>query len=106
MHAVFYKEKGNWIAHCLEFDLVGHGTTKEDALRLLTGAIVIQIQMTIKHNNPKNLFSPADGKYFAMYAAGKDVATGKLEMQDIDSVTLEEINTREYSDSDAEPAGV
>jgi hypothetical protein len=104
LRAVFYKEGDHWVAHCLEFDLLGHGETKKAALTMLSQAIVIQIKVSVKYNNPKNLFSPADGKYFAMFAAGKDVAMGKLELMPIDSVTIEDVETREYSESDAELA--
>lgn len=31
LRCVFYREQSQWIAHCLEFDLAGHGTTKEKA---------------------------------------------------------------------------
>ena len=64
LRVVFYKEEGRWIAHCLEFNLIGHGKTKRGALKMLSQAITIQFTQSVKHNNPKNLFSPADGKFF------------------------------------------
>jgi predicted RNase H-like HicB family nuclease len=102
LRAVFYREDGFWIAHCLEFDLVGHGETREEALDLLSQAIHTQIAASVKHKNPANLFSPADGRYFRMFAAGKDVAIGGIEIGSVDNVTVEGLSTREYEDSDTE----
>jgi hypothetical protein len=104
LRVVFYKEEGSWIAHCLEFDLLGCGPTKKKALELLCDAIHEQIEASVKYNNLRNLFSPADGKYFAMYAAGKDVAEGTLEIGPVGQVTIEGVTTREYSESDADLA--
>lgn len=102
LHAVFYKEENHWIAHCLEFDLVGHGQTRKAALKMLCQAILVQLEASIKYNNPENLFSPAEGKFFAMYAAGKDYAIGELEFapMETDSVTIENVTAREYSDAE------
>ncbi len=86
LRAVFYKEGTNWIAHCLEFDLVGHGKKKQSALDMLTQAIDVQIKASIKYKNWSNLFSPADGKYLAMFAAGQDVALAALHFKPIDHI--------------------
>lgn len=69
---VFYQEEGAWIAHCLEFDLVGDGATRESALGRLSQAIQIQLEATLDYGNPANLFHPADGKFFQMFAAVND----------------------------------
>ncbi len=106
LKAVLYKEEGAWIAHCLEFDLVGDGDSKEEALRSLSEAITVQVVASIKYNNPANLFKPAEGRYFRMFAAGTDTATGELALlPKIDSVTIEDVEARDYidqSDSDAD----
>jgi hypothetical protein len=78
LHIVFYQEDGEWIAHCLEFDLVGVGDTKDQAMELLFGAIATQICESLRTGNLKNLFTPADGEYFRMFAAGEDVAAGEV----------------------------
>ncbi len=39
---VLYEEEGEWVAHCLEFDLVGCAATREAALELLSEAIFAQ----------------------------------------------------------------
>lgn len=100
VRAVLYREDGSWVAHCLEFDLCGNGETPEDSLRSLSTAMVIQIEHSIKENNPANLFCPADGRFFQMFAAGKNVAFGSLEMRSvIDGFEIESVDAREYEEN-------
>ena len=108
LRVIFYKEGKLWIAHCLEFDLMGHGRRKKDAFGMMAKAISVQVATSIKHNNPRNLFSPADGKFFAMFAAGKDVAAGRVELEAVQNgvAMSEEIEAREYSATDADLAFV
>lgn len=74
LRIVFYREADSWIAHCLEFDLLGDGPTKEAAMETLCEAIAIQFEASAEWDNPDNLFTPADGQYFKMFAEGEDVA--------------------------------
>lgn len=101
LKVVFYRDDNEWVAHCLEFDLMGDGTTKKNALDALTNAITMQVQASVEQKNLKNLFTPADGKFFAMFAAGQDVAVGELHFQ-IDSVQINDVQTREYLPSEAD----
>jgi predicted RNase H-like HicB family nuclease len=96
LRVVFYYEEDNWVAHCLEFDLVGCGKSKEEALQFLREAITTQVHVSAEDDNPENLFSPADGKYWAMWACGKHVAVGSLEIQ-VDSFQVESTDSREFS---------
>lgn len=100
LRIVFYKSSGQWVAHCLEFDLCGHGMEKRDAILMLAEAIRIQLAETIESQNPLNLFSPADSEIFARFAAGKDdphVANAELRMV-VDTFQIEPAESREYSD--------
>ena len=78
LRVVFYKEDGLWVAHCLEMDVMGHGKDKAAAFALLNEAIAEQLRMSIKHDNRANIFQPADGKFFGMFAAGRDIVRGML----------------------------
>jgi len=108
LRIVFYREGGDWIAHCLEFDLMGDGPSKEEALKTLSEAIALQVEASIEFKNKANLFSPADGKYFAMFAAGSDVVDGVLEIsfRAIQSISpmIDKIEAREYGDAEAKLA--
>lgn len=106
VRAVLYREDGRWVAHCLEFDLIGDGESPEEAVESLNEAISIQVQDTLKSGNARNLFSPADGEYFEMFAAGKSVAQGVLTLRKIsaDGIEIEGVDTREYDVDDLVPA--
>jgi predicted RNase H-like HicB family nuclease len=98
LRIVFYREDEFWVAHCLEFDLMGHGATKKEALSLLTEAIEAQALESLSDNNLGNLFTPADGKFLAMWATGKDVVEGQLEIKiEATPLHIDESELREYS---------
>ena len=102
LRIVFYKEEGDWIAHCLEFDVIGDGKTKSAAIESLRTAMSMQIADSVRHNNPENLITPADTKYWQMYAAGTDVADVGLDIAFPKSAEfiIERTEAREYSDPD------
>ncbi len=101
LRVVFYTEDGDWIAHCLEFDLLGNAATKQGAVESLAEAIRLQVDESIRHNNPHNLFSPADGEYFEMFAAGTEISAGELQFEasalSRDPVMIERAESREYA---------
>jgi hypothetical protein len=102
LRVIFYRDEDEWVAHCLEFDLVGSGETRQAALDCLNAAILTQLEFSVAQNNPLNLFSPAGGEYLEMFAAGKDIAEGVLRI-DFDSrrcgpIVIEKTDFREYSD--------
>ena len=109
LRVVFYREGEDWMAHCLEFDLIGDGPTRDDALEVLSQVIALQVHASLEHNNPANLFSAADGKVFRMFAEGTDVADAILEVGLLDQFRsdpfiIEGLEAREYEDSGAELA--
>ena len=101
IRVVFYVEGESWVAHCLEFDLVGDGSTKEEAIEALSTAIAIQVGATLEFENPANLFTPADGELFQRYAEGVDVADGEMTvwMSRLRSSLpiIESVEAREYT---------
>ena len=103
LHVVFYREAGFWVAHCLEMDVLGHATDKRGDLDKLGNAIAAQLDFSVRNNNHANIFMPADARFFAMYAAGKDIAEGECVLREIrrfaqetDDVTFQNAETREY----------
>jgi hypothetical protein len=78
LHIVFYRADGDVIAHCLEFNLLGDGKDKEQALDQLAEAIELQVEASIELDDPDNLICPADREIFQRYAAGTPVADGLL----------------------------
>ncbi len=47
------------------------------------------------NNDLPSLFCPAEPKYFEMFAAGKDVVSGDLQLH-LEGVTIQEKELREY----------
>lgn len=103
VRVVFYREEGSWIAHCLEFDLLGDGETQEQALGKLSGSIQIQVEATVDYGNPANLFSPADGKYFRMFAAGEDLTAPDMSLgfKPLDQITIDQVQFRQFVEPEA-----
>lgn len=97
LRIVFYPEGQRWIAHCLEFDLLGDGSTQREAIECLIKAIHCQVEMSLAHDTPGAMFTPADPEYFEMFAKGKDssVASGEFVMT-FDAVKIESAEIREY----------
>jgi predicted RNase H-like HicB family nuclease len=91
LRAVFYREDGYWIAHCLEMDVMGHGKTKRVAFERMNYAITEQVGRSILNNNPENIFQPADGRFFEMFAAGKDVMRGTCTLERVSVPDFEAI---------------
>ena len=105
IRVVFYRDDSDRsvrIAHCLEFDLMGHGTTRQKALAMLTEAIEVHLKNTLKSGNFKNLFTPAPAEYQLMYAQGQDVANVKRKvLLHHGDFEIDEIVAREYVDGAA-----
>ncbi|MEX2111613.1 MAG: type II toxin-antitoxin system HicB family antitoxin [Pirellulales bacterium] len=102
LRVVFYKEEGRWVAHCLEFDVCGDGRSKEAALECLDESMKLQIEDSLAHNNPRNLFSPAPSDIWEKFFAGTDVTVGALRFvaKPADHLTFEHFEYREYADDD------
>jgi predicted RNase H-like HicB family nuclease len=100
LRVVFYREEGSWIAHCLEFDVCGDGATKEQALESLNESIRLQVEESLAHDNPRNLFSPAPGDVWEKFFAGTNVSAGALQIvaDSIDQLSFEHPEYREYAD--------
>jgi hypothetical protein len=78
IRVVFYREGGEWVAHCLEFDLCGTGATIEAALESLAVAIDMQLQFSLENHDPRALFRQADAEVMERFARGKNIAQGSL----------------------------
>jgi hypothetical protein len=103
IRVVFYRDSGRWVAHCLEFDLLGDGDTHGSAIKSLSEAILIQLKESLRSNNPQNLFSPAPAEYWRKYAQGRNIADGSLRIEIFqDDVEIPGDDFREYEDTDSD----
>jgi hypothetical protein len=105
LRVVLYGEGDAWIAHSLECDVAGDGPTREEAVDQLGGALAAQIRFSADEGNPRNLFSPADGGLYLMFAAGADCpetfGLGSREGEPL--LEIERIELREFIET-SEPA--
>ncbi|MFH1219625.1 MAG: hypothetical protein V1694_04155 [Candidatus Eisenbacteria bacterium] len=62
-----YKDGRNWVAHCLELDLVGEGPTFRKACEHLKELIEMQIGFAVYRNNAALLYHPAPPEYFLQF---------------------------------------
>lgn len=102
LRIVLYREGKSWLAHCLELDLIGDGRNQKTALKSLAEAIFTQLDGCMRHGI-QDFFHPAHGKYFHMYAAGKDVAEADFSMEQIQTLVDSEkirvnAEAREFSE--------
>jgi predicted RNase H-like HicB family nuclease len=101
LRIVFYRESDAWIAHCLEFDLCGDGETKEAALDNLSEAVRLQLEFSVEQSNFGNLFAPAGGKFFQMFAAGTDITVGRLNFTN-EALAFDATEMREFVGNDTQ----
>jgi len=59
LDVLLYREDGEWLAHCLQLDLVEAGPTPDEAEENLTGVIQHHIQWAIEDDDMEHLFHPA-----------------------------------------------
>lgn len=64
LHILIYKEENLYVAHCLELDIVGSGTTQENALKEMRELVVAQITFHFEHKIEDKLFHPAPAEYW------------------------------------------
>jgi hypothetical protein len=69
-----YREDGDWVALALDFDLIGHGDTPDQAVEVLCGAVTAQIEHALDLGDPGILNFPAEQKYFDMYDEARKTA--------------------------------
>lgn len=105
LRVVFYRDeddKTTTVAHCLEFDLIGHGRDRRSALKMLTEAIATQVEYSVEHGDPRSLFSPAPAEFVLKFAKGRDVARGELAIEQIHKGDFEfdEVCAREHDEAD------
>ena len=57
--ATVLKEAGEWVAHCLDLDIVSTGPTAEAAMDALTEALGLQLAYARENDNYDHLVRPA-----------------------------------------------
>ncbi len=59
LRAVLHHEEGEWVAHCLDLDIVSTGPTQDQAAGHLVEAVTAQLEYAWEHDNFAYLYHPA-----------------------------------------------
>lgn len=66
--ASVFREAGEWVAHCLDLDIVETGPTPPAAVEKLAEAIGAQLCYTREHDNFRHLYRPAPEEAWRKHA--------------------------------------
>ncbi len=61
---LLFKDGEEYVAHILDFDLVGTGATREEALKEVSDSATAQIAYALEHNRVKELLHPAPSEFY------------------------------------------
>ncbi len=73
------REDGEWIAHCLELDIVATGSTPNAAVKDMKSLILAQVSTAIENENMEYLYHPAPQEVWQEYARAQRLSTRKEE---------------------------
>lgn len=59
------KEDGDWVAHCLELDIVATGSTQAEAREIINSLIAAQVDYAFSTDNLAHLYHPAPAEVWA-----------------------------------------
>ena len=97
LNAVIYSDGDQWIAHCLELDLVTQGNTAEHAVEMIAEAIELVAESNVWHGQPPLTFRSAPAEDWDRLRGAEEVATRLLRFDGsafTDEVTLAPVVTR------------
>lgn len=66
---------GQWIAHCLETDIVTQGNSVADAIEMMAEAIELIAVQNVSKGRPPVVYSTAPVEVFEMFKHAEDLAT-------------------------------
>lgn len=61
---LLFKDGEEYVAHILDFDLVGTGATREEALKEVSDSATAQIAYALEYNRVKELLHPAPSEFY------------------------------------------
>lgn len=77
---LLYPEGGDWVAHCLEFDLMGHGPRIRDAVKSLVGVIKTQHRELKKSGQLEDMYHPAPMEYWKLWNKAEPIGEAEIEL--------------------------
>ena len=100
---LLYSERGEYVAHAIELDLIGAGASPNKALADLRNAVEAQITFAMQMNDPALLHFPAPADVAARWdeafsARLHDLATGDVPLKFRCVATFMEISASEVEE--------
>jgi hypothetical protein len=74
LRVLIYKEDGEFVAHALEMDLLGYGTTQDKAIKALTEMIFCQLSFAHEKKDDRLLMFPAPKEIFERWEKAREAA--------------------------------
>lgn len=71
LNIVVYKEGEEWIAHCLQMDIVASGKSPKAVENDIIDLIKAQMRFAIDNDNVENVFKPAPSEIWRMIGQAK-----------------------------------
>lgn len=85
LNIVIYKEEGEWLAHCLELDLVTTSENPRQAYDDMRDVIKAHIEFAVKNDNWQHIFKPAPPEAWnRMFALQHQAVSPIVETEELD----------------------
>ena len=92
IHVLGYREGDLYVAHCLEFDIVSDGKTKEEASQNCIECVQYHIEFCIEKGSLENATNPAPREYWQMfYSKERSPRESKMPPKEIPKPVLKEV---------------
>jgi predicted RNase H-like HicB family nuclease len=78
VHVLVYLDEGAWLAHCLEFDLLGHGDSPREAVKTLLGVIETHFDHLRETGREEDIYNPAPHDFWKKLAKATYLGEIKL----------------------------
>lgn len=72
LRVIVYQERGIWLSHCLELDIVGEGETPQESLKTLVELCTLQVETAVEAGDLQSIFRAAPAEYWKLYLQGRD----------------------------------
>lgn len=81
LNVLIYREGDNWIAHCLQMDIVAANTNVKTAEDDIIDLIKAQVTFALENDNLGNLFKPAPAEEWAKLENATKCGTKKIRIE-------------------------
>jgi len=81
LDVLLYRDEQQWVAHCLQLDLVEYGHTRKAAQAAILDVIRAHIEYAIEHDNMEYLFHPAPSDVWKLFLKSQRIGRKTMRLQ-------------------------